>query len=161
MSSSRSEDSYSDTLAQFEEEWANYNQNCLELKVLFNKERSYLRRNHNNFAKYVKKTVAKTFLMVNEAETLIDKAKSPHSLKRLYHKINQSGKQQKELGILMKKLKENGEKVKEQTDKIRHESKNKTAPGDEGPSPFEVFLGKTIPFTEPYDEDLCNFETID
>ncbi|WXC66037.1 hypothetical protein SNK03_011822 [Fusarium graminearum] len=165
MSSSRSEDSYSDTLAQFEEEWANYDQNCLELKALYRRERSHLEENHSDFAENVEKTVDKTFLMLGEAEALLDKAKSPSTLWHVYERIN-SGRQRKELGILMKKLKENDEKVKEQTDKIRQESKNNTGRGGER-RPRQDFrnrkkrISKTIPFTEPYDEDLCDFETID
>ncbi|UZP41741.1 hypothetical protein NXS19_009557 [Fusarium pseudograminearum] len=166
MSSSRSEDSYSDTLAQFEEEWANYNQNCLELNVVYKRQSSHLEMNHSDFAKNVKNTVDKTFLMVYEAEELVNKGRSLNSLRRLYHKINHSGKQQKALKILMKKLKENDEKVKQQTDKIRHESNNNTGPGSEHQS-SQLFrnrkkmIPRTIPFTEPYDEDLCSFETID
>ncbi|KAF4450007.1 hypothetical protein F53441_6791 [Fusarium austroafricanum] len=114
-----------------------------------------LHQKHPDIARDMKNKIDLTFKTILEAEKLIDKVKS----RKFRFTKELSKPESNEFYKLKDQMAANNVEVKNIARRL--ERITESQPADEpGRSSFDLFnplIEKTIPFTEPYDEDLCDF----
>lgn len=146
-----------------------YKANVYELERLF-LACPDLRRTHFDIAGDVEDTITRTLGALKEAETLVDKDMSQTTIMRWVGEAFSSLRPPlKDCENLKQRMEENNRQVETLSRRIERITASQPA-HEYGRSSFDLFnppidmkppIERTIPFTEPYDEDLCEFETVD
>lgn len=140
-----------DTLKDIE----SYMDNICKLEKMSN-ECPTLRQTQHDAAKHTEITIDLTFKTIQEAQAILKKATPLNPLTSWVETLVSSGIQSKEFKELELKMAANDNEVKRLIQKIENieESQDSSFPSSDT---FNLSIEKKIPFTEPYDEDLCDF----
>lgn len=137
---------------------ADYKVEAFKLEKLLHEHRDLSRR-HPIITKDAEDQLTRTFDTIKNVETLIKEAGSRKAFKTLIERIMSSGVQSEEFERLKQEMAINNDKVKSQTGSLERIARSQ--PADESSqSAFDLFNPRTVertPFTDPYDEELCDF----
>ncbi|KAI6764374.1 hypothetical protein HG530_008163 [Fusarium avenaceum] len=143
-----------DTLKEIE----SYKDNVYKLEKMFH-EGHVVRQRHHHVARDTKDTIELALNTIKEAQAILDEATPLNSFTSWVERLVSSGIQSKEFKDLELKMATNDNKVRT----LAHTIENITAPqaANDSSRPssnaFNYPIEKKIAFTEPYDEDLCDF----
>ncbi|KAJ4012485.1 hypothetical protein NW752_008182 [Fusarium irregulare] len=137
---------------------ADYKVEAFKLEKLLHEHRD-LRRRHPILTKDAEDQFSQTLGTIKKVELLIQKAASRKAFKHLIETLMSSGVQSEEFKKLKQEMAINNEKVKSQIGSLERIARSQ--PADESRQlAYDLFNPRTverIPFTDPYDEELCDF----
>ncbi|KAH7183483.1 uncharacterized protein B0J16DRAFT_401879 [Fusarium flagelliforme] len=137
---------------------ADYKVEAFKLENLLHEHRD-LRRRHPIITKDAEDQLTQTLDTIKKVESLIEKAGSRKAFTPWVERIMSSGLQSEEFDKLKQEMAINNGKVKSQAGSLERIARSQ--PTDEsGQLAYDLFNPRTvqrIPFTDPYDEELCDF----
>ena len=131
-----------------------YKTNLFDLDDLFRDNRD-ARIGQDDFSDNIEKTMTQTLDTLDRAKEFVDKQKEKTTSR--WWKKNTISKEWKDYEQLQRVMEENNGKVQYHFRQMQNMVENKKPPS------FDLFsprIRNTVPFTEPYDEGLCEFPTM-
>lgn len=137
---------------------ADYKVVAFKLEKLLHEHRN-LRRRHPIITKDAEDQLTQTLDTIKRVESLIEKAVSRKAFALWFGRLMSSGVQSEEFEKLKQEMAINNDKVKSQTGSLERIARSQ--PADESRQlAYDLFNPGTVertPFTDPYDEELCDF----